>query len=185
MQASCPVAEVVISPIELEDNIAIRNVISEVRDEFNCSGKDHSVADFSLQMMYQTYQQTGFAFFVVKKNGEVLGGAGIAPLDGVEGVCELQKLYLHRSLRGFGVGELLIQYCLEEAGNLGYTACYLETAKQLFSAQKLFRKAGFSEIPERLGNTGHSGCDLFFYFVMQMDSKKRGARDKSSPLTKA
>ncbi|MFO0333498.1 MAG: GNAT family N-acetyltransferase [Pseudomonadota bacterium] len=45
------------------------------------------------------------------------------PLDGVDGVCELRKMYFKPGLRGLGAGTALIARCLHAARRLGYRQC--------------------------------------------------------------
>ena len=96
-------------------------------------------------------------------NRQVLGGAGIAPLDGEEesGICELRKMYFFPELRGQGVGKTLIDQCIEKAKEMGYHSMYLETIHEMKTAQKLYRSRGFEYLNERMGNTGHHGCPVF------------------------
>ena len=155
--------EVLLQPVAPQDNESLRKLIIEILEEYGCNKKGFAAQDVSLQQMYEAYQKKGSAYFVVKKEGNVLGGAGFAPLEGGGAkVCELQKMYVDKALRGKGMGDRLIIQCLKEAKNQGYTSCYLETTKQMTQAQKLYHKHGFIELPCPLGNTGHFGCDLFF-----------------------
>ncbi len=95
-------------------------------------------------------------------NGDVAGGAGFFPTDGLPPkICELVKMYLLPKARGKGLGKLLLQKCFNEAKNNGFEKIYLESLPELVNAIAMYEKNGFTYIPKSLGNSGHSGCDVF------------------------
>lgn len=164
-----------IRPITPADNAAIARVIRTVMSEFNCVGEGYSINDPEVEDMADTYNAEGSAFFVVEQEiggaagaGEgfsgavVVGGAGYAPLAGGDGtVCELRKMYLLGEGRGFGSGRLLMEACLEGARAAGYTRMYLETVTAMTDAAEVYKKYGFEYLASPLGETGHSGCNLY------------------------
>lgn len=77
------------------DNQVIAAVIRQVSAEYGLTAdKGYTVADPNLDELYQLYSQPGHAYWVVERNGEVVGGGGIAPLTCSEpDICELQKMY--------------------------------------------------------------------------------------------
>ncbi len=100
------------------------------------------------------------AYFVIEKDGRVLGGAGYAPLTGAEPqICELRKMYVLRDARGLGAGRLLLDACLSGARKDGFRQCYLETLESMTDARRLYERAGFRKLDGHLGNTGHFGCN--------------------------
>ncbi len=155
--------EIVITEIAPDDNQAMAEII---RQSFRDNKIDHlegvSLHDPELNNLYQTYQRPGSRYWVARANGRVLGGVGIAPLAGpTETTCEMQKLFLSADALGTGLGRRLIALSLQQARQLGYDYCYLETLSELQSAVRLYEKFGFDYLASPLGNTGHGGCDLF------------------------
>jgi putative acetyltransferase len=67
-------------------------------------------------------------------------------------------MYFHKTIRGRGIGQRLIEICLDFALESGYEKCYIETMPNMVDAQKLYLKKGFQYINAPLGNTGHSAC---------------------------
>ena len=111
--------------------------------------------------MFETYNTKGSAYYVIEKNGEIIGGAGIAPLEnGPEDTCELQKMYFLLQARGGGLGSKIMELCLSSARKMGYKKCYLETIPYMKAAQKLYKKSGFIYLDAPMGNTGHSSCPV-------------------------
>lgn len=151
-----------IRKIKQKDNEAIARVIRDVLIEHNVPKVGTAYADASLDSMFETYTQPQSAYFVVEQNGEIIGGAGIAPLqNGDDDTCELQKMYFLGQARGTGTGTSMMQKCLDEARSFGFANCYLETMPYMHAAQKLYKKSGFTYLDAPLGSTGHSSCPVW------------------------
>ena len=151
-----------IRPITAADNIAVAAIIRKVMPEFGADGPGFAIHDAEVDDMHGAYAREGRAYFVVELDGRVCGGAGIAPLVGEAGVCELRKMYFLRELRGLGAGDALMRHCLQAARALGYARCYLETLTGMDAAQKLYARHDFEPLCSALGSTGHFGCNRFF-----------------------
>ena len=109
-------------------------------------------------------------YFVAELRGQVVGGAGVAPLaQGDEGTCELKKMYLASAARGQGVGAVLLDRCLVAARELGYAQCYLETMEEMVAARLLYERRGFRPIATSLGSTGHDICNR--WYVMSLEEQ--------------
>jgi len=118
--------------------------------------------DPAVLTMYENFQKEKSVYYIVEEDGKILGGAGLAQLDGTtENTCELQRMFLISEARGKGIGSKLMEMCLEAAKNFGYEKMYLETLSNMHEAQKLYVKYGFELIPSPMGNTGHGGCNTF------------------------
>ena len=113
--------------------------------------------------MTAAYDHPRAAYFVVEVDGRVVGGGGVAPLEGADDtLCELRKMYFLPEARGHGMGRTLLQHCLKVATELGYGTCYLETLTGMDAAQHLYEAFGFRKICQPLGATGHHGCDRWY-----------------------
>ncbi len=151
-----------IREIQLQDNAEVAKVIRSVLDEFNVPKVGTAYADPELDMMFETYENPKSAYFVVEKDGKIIGCAGIAPLaNGSPEICELQKMYFLPETRGLGLGAQMMDACLTKAKALGFTKCYLETMPYMEAAQKLYKKSGFDYLDEPMGCTGHSSCPVW------------------------
>ena len=151
-------------PIRPEDDAVIAAIIRTVMPEFGADGPGFAIHDPEVDHMSSAYSIPGATYFVVvDETDRVVGGAGIAPLEGGEpGVCELRKMYFLPAARGQGMGEALLRHCLVEALALGFQTCYLETLSGMDQAIKLYGKLGFRPLCAPLGRTGHGGCDHWF-----------------------
>ena len=153
---------IVIRKIERKDDVKIAAAIRAVLIEMGVPKVGTAYEDTALDCMTDTYNEDKKQYFVVERGDEILGGAGISPLDNYNGnICELQKMYFMPEARGKGIGSQIMQKCLGFAKQSGFGKCYLETMPYMNDARKLYRKVGFKSIPEPLGNTGHYSCTVW------------------------
>jgi putative acetyltransferase len=131
--------------------------------EFGACGPGFAINDAEVDTMCAAYRIPRAAYFVLRKDGRIVGGAGVAPLAGsCADTCELRKMYLLAEARGFGQGERLLRHCLSEARRLGFTTCYLETTSKMVQAHRLYEKLGFTPRSTPCGATGHFSCDRWY-----------------------
>lgn len=150
-----------IRAVEAADNKELASLLRSILIEMGVPKVGTAYADTALDCMYETYDVDQAEYFIIEEDGTLLGGAGIAPLANYEGpVCELQKMYISASLRGKGVGQRLMNTCLEFAKNQGFEQVYIETMPYMEAAQKLYKKSGFEYIDGPMGCTGHSACPV-------------------------
>ena len=152
----------VIRPIEPRDNSAIAAVIRAALAEFGANKPGTVYFDESTDHLFELFRQPGSAYFIAEWQGQVVGGAGIYPTEGLPAdCCELVKMYLTPAARGTGLGRTLISLCLETARDLGFRQVYLETMPELRKAVTVYEKFGFRYLDGPLGNSGHFGCDVW------------------------
>lgn len=152
-----------IRPITTADNAAMATIIRRVMPEFGAGGPGFAIHDAEVDTLQQAYASPRSAYFVVERDGIVLGGCGIAPLENGEvDVCELRKMYFLPEARGSGAGQAMMQRCLDAARDAGFRRCYIETLTGMDGAQKLYERSGFRRIDHPMGGTGHFACDRFF-----------------------
>lgn len=152
-----------IRPIEPRDSTAVAAIIRTVMPEFGADGPGFAIHDTEVNDMHAAYTRPRSAYFVVERDGIVIGGGGVAPLDAGEAdVCELRKMYFLPEARGIGVGTAMMQCCLDAARTAGFKRCYIETLTGMDAAQALYKKYGFEPLCAPMGGTGHFGCDRFF-----------------------
>jgi putative acetyltransferase len=150
-------------PIAARDDAAMAAIIRRVMPEFGAIGDGFAINDPEVDWMSRAYTAPRCAYFVIERDGRVLGGGGVAPLEGGDPeVCELRKMYFLPELRGAGAGRALIDRCLEAARALGFRRCYLETLRGMSDARRLYERSGFTLIDAPMGATGHGGCNTFY-----------------------
>lgn len=157
-----------IRPIIPRDSPQVAAIIRTVMPEFGAGGAGFAIHDREVDDIYAAYSGPRCSYYVCEVDGKILGGGGIAPLEGGdENTCELKKMYFLPEARGKGLGQKVLKKCLAAAKEKGFRYCYLETFNTMKSAMKLYAKNGFIKIPGALGNTGHFACDTFY----QLDLK--------------
>lgn len=148
--------------IEEKDNLALATVIRTVFREFKIDKPGTVYTDPTTDRLYQLFQTPGSAYLVAEQEGEVVGGCGVYPTEGLPAGCaELVKFYLAAEVRGQGIGGRLLQASIALAKELGYRYLYLESFPELAKAVSMYKKAGFKTIPNALGNSGHYACNVW------------------------
>ena len=156
-------AGITIRPIDAGDDAAMAAIIRAVMPEFGATGCGFAINDPEVDWMSRAYAEPRHAYFVVERDGAVLGGGGIAPLAGGDGdTCELRKMYFLPAARGIGAGAAMMALCLDAARKAGFARCYLETLGGMDAAMRLYERSGFERIDGPLGVTGHGGCNTFY-----------------------
>jgi putative acetyltransferase len=157
------IAGVQIRPIAQADNKAMATIIRTALTEFGANKPGTVFYDDTTDHLFELFQSAPLsAYYVAEKNGELIGGAGIFPTEGLPAnTCELVKMYLHKSARGMGLGRFMIDQCILTAKEKGFTQIYLETMPELKKAVSVYEKFGFHYLNGPMGNSGHNGCDIW------------------------
>ena len=156
-------APYLLRPIETKDDAAMADIIRTVMPEFGATGSGFAINDPEVDWMSRAYAEPRSAYFVVEREGKVIGGGGVAPLaGGDEGTCELRKMYFLPEARGIGAGAAMMACCLQTAREFGFRQCYLETLRGMDAAKRLYERTGFRRLDAPLGATGHGGCNTFY-----------------------
>ena len=61
--------------------------------------------------------------------------------------CEMKRLFVRAAFRGSGSGVFLAERAIEWARGAGYTRMVLDTLPSMGSAQRLYERLGFRDIP--------------------------------------
>ena len=154
--------DIIVRTIEFKDNAPLDSIIRASLAEFGANKPGTVFFDDTTDHLFEMFQKPGSMYFVAEENGQLLGGGGIYPSEGLpQQTCELVKMYLRPEARGKGLGKLLIEKSLEFAAGFGYLQVYIETMPELRKAVSIYEKFGFDYLDGPLGNTGHFGCDVW------------------------
>ena len=153
---------IMIRNIKLKDNEFIAKVIRAALTEFGANKPGTVYYDPTTDHLFELFQTPGSVYYVAEIEGEVVGGCGIFPTEGLpNATCELVKLYLSSNARGTGLGKKLLLQSMEWAKANGYNQVYLESMPELSKAVSIYEKVGFEKLNQALGNSGHCGCDIW------------------------
>jgi putative acetyltransferase len=165
-----------IRPLEPADVPALLQIIAASRAEYGIAEQGVELLEPADHALYSSYQRQRTLYFVAKLEGEVVGGAGIAPLAGADPLtCELQRMYLRADARGRGIGDALLQQCLAAARQFLFVRCYLETIARMRPALEFYGKNGFHELPAPLGSTAHAHNDRWMMRPLRAFAKNERA----------
>lgn len=89
------------------------------------------------------YLSTGGEFWVVEKQGKVVGTAAYYPVKRGEKAVEIRKMYLLPEARGQGLGKYLLMELEKAIVAKGFREIWIETASILKEAVKLYESNGY------------------------------------------
>ncbi len=162
MEAFNQQEEIVIRPIQQNDNPHIAKIIRATLEEFDANKPGTVYYDSTTDHLYELFQAKRSCYFIAEVNGKMMGGGGYFHSDGLpDDTCELVKMYLLPESRGKKIGANIILKSMEEAKKNGFTKMYLETMPELKRAISTYEKFGFSYLNGAMGNTGHCGCSVW------------------------
>ena len=162
-----------IRPIERADVPALLEIIADSRREYGIGDQGVPLLEPADHALYDNYQRQRSLYFVAVQGGEVVGGAGVAPLAGSDPLtCELQRMYLRADARGRGIGDALLERCLAAARQFLYVRCYLETVTQMQAALEFYGRHGFRDLQAPLGRTGHEHNDRWLMRTLRASARE-------------
>ena len=152
------------------DNAALATIIRDCLTEFKAVKPNTVYFDEATDRLSEVFTMDRSKYFVVTRNSEIVGGAGIFPTPDLDAdTCELVKLYLSAKARGKGIGKTLLTKCENAAKQMGYTKIYLETMPELSIAVPLYEKTGYQYLSSAKGNSGHIGCGIWMLKELNKD----------------
>ncbi len=127
---------------ETRDRADAFHLIREVLAEYglNCEpyGADRDVYDVELY-----YHTKGGEFWVVEREGEIVGTAAYYPIERGKNAVEIRKMYILPAARGKGLGKFLLQELESKIASRGFDEIWIETASVLKEAVKMYENSGY------------------------------------------
>jgi len=102
-----------------------------------------TAADQDVINVEDFYLSTGGEFWVVEKQGKVVGTAAYYPVKRGEKAVEIRKMYLLPEARGKGLGKYLLTQLENTIAAKGFREIWIETASVLKEAVKLYESSGY------------------------------------------
>jgi len=152
-----------IRPIEEKDNLPLAQMIREVFIEHDAPKKGTVYSDPTTDNLFDLFQTKKAVLWVLEINQKAIGCCGIFPTKGLPDKCvELVKFYISNEARGKGFGLELLNKCFDSANKLEYDSMYIESLPEYAKAVNMYIQAGFTQLSQPMGNSGHSACNLWF-----------------------
>ena len=153
---------VIFRKVKKVDNLPLASMIREVFREHGAPHEGTVYSDPTTDDLYGLFRKSRSVLWVAEINGIPEGCCGVYPTEGLESNCaELVKYYLAEKGRGKGTGRHLMELCIESARELGYDKLYLESMPHFSKAVGIYEKLGFRHLPGPMGNSGHTGCNIW------------------------
>jgi ribosomal protein S18 acetylase RimI-like enzyme len=132
-------------PVQGPEWVAIvRQLFLEYADSI---GVDLEYQGFSSELaaLPSPYEPPRGALLVAEVDGHAAGCVALRRLD--DHSAEMKRLYVRPDFRSLGLAKRLVAAVILAARQAGYRELKLDTLPSMVSAQELYRKLGFAEIP--------------------------------------
>lgn len=116
----------------------IRDVLLEYGLKSEPFGADRDVYDVELH-----YHAKGGEFWVVEREGEIVGTAAYYPIERGNNAVEIRKMYILPKARKKGLGKFLLQELESKIVSRGFDEIWIETASVLKEAVKMYENSGY------------------------------------------
>lgn len=137
-------------------------MIKTVFEEFGAAKQGTVYTDPTTDSLFEVFQIEKAELFVANINNEIVGCCGIYPTEGLPSNCvEIVKFYISNKARGLGIGTKLFDKCETFALKNSSNQLYIESIPEFNKAISIYKRLGFKSLKERLGNSGHFGCDIW------------------------
>jgi ribosomal protein S18 acetylase RimI-like enzyme len=125
-------------------------------------------SDYAPELADVTGRASRSELLVVRDDGRIVGAVALVLAGDFGNVIafdeesEFRMLVVDPAAQGRGIGELLVATCLDRAREAGKRRMVLSTDPRMTSAHRLYRRLGFSRLPERDWSPV-PGVDLLVY----------------------
>lgn len=112
---------------------------------------DYLIDNFAVEKIAEELALPEVKFFIAYRNDKAVGYAKLREGDPHESVTsqnavELQRIYLIERVWGTGLGEALLEFCLEEAKTMGKDVIWLGVWEENKRGLSFYAKHGFTKV---------------------------------------
>lgn len=118
-------------------------------------------------LLSDLYAAPRCAYFVMEREGLILGGAGISPLPcDFAHIAELGRFVVLPMCGQRGHARRLLDRCIDAASAMGFRACYAGSASTESDLNDLLRIAGFQRLGQALRDPSNATCDTYHFLTL-------------------
>lgn len=162
-----------IRPMRKSDNSALLAVIQQCVLEYGYTHSPYVTHAHEEGDIFEGFSAANSCMYVIVDDTDtVIGGGGFAPVQGMENLCEIKKVYFAPRARGVGMGRKLVERLMAEAAPLGFSHYYIETVPEMETAVALYEKLGFTPTT-RQSAAGHDCCSMFMHKAITSAQKQK------------
>ncbi len=140
-----------------KDCDAAAGVIRQVLEEYGLSWQPEE-ADRDVIEVESAYLELGGEFWVVEREGKIVGTAAYQPIARGQNAVEIRKMYLLPKVRGQGLGVYLLEQLEIAIAIKDYQEIWIETATILKEAVRLYEHNGY----QPASGVETARCDLVY-----------------------
>ncbi|MEZ5934815.1 MAG: GNAT family N-acetyltransferase [Alphaproteobacteria bacterium] len=148
----------IIRPFVAADASAVRSLFIRVNQHL---APDHMAKAFDnyveqslaeeIDQIATYYRNKDGSFFVAELSAQIVGMFGLESIG--SDAMELRRMYVDPSVRGRGIGRLLLAHAEEQTRRSGKTRLVLSTSELQTAALSLYRSSGYAQLREELVTT--------------------------------
>lgn len=127
---------------QASDRLAAAAIIRSVLAEYGL-GWEPTAADRDVMEVEECYLAAGGEFWVIERQGQLVGTGAYYPVIRGEKAVEIRKMYLLPTVRGVGLGKFLLHQLEQAIAAQGFRQIWIETASALSEAVKLYESSGY------------------------------------------
>lgn len=124
------------------DREAAADLIGQVLAEYGLNWEPDG-ADRDVLAVEAHYLNRNGAFYVVEREGQVVGTGAYYPIDRGHNAVEIRKMYLRAEVRGLGLGRWVLGYLEGAIAAAGFGEIWIETASVLKEGVALYESSGY------------------------------------------
>jgi putative acetyltransferase len=129
-------------PWQPRDRQAAADLIGQVLAEYGL-GWEPEGADRDVLQVEAHYLNRNGAFYVVERQGQLVGTGAYYPIDRGHNAVEIRKMYLSPGARGQGLGRWLLGVLETAIASAGFGEIWIETASILKEGVALYESSGY------------------------------------------
>ena len=127
---------------ETRDRADAFHVIRDVLLEYGLRSEPFA-ADRDVYDVEIYYHAKGGEFWVVEREGEIVGTAAYYPIERGNNAVEIRKMYILPKARRQGLGKFLLQELESKIASRGFDEIWIETASVLKEAVRMYENNGY------------------------------------------